>query len=226
MDEAVMAKLSQPAAAPPATQAAAQPQPANSAAQTGAQTNSANSQANSQTGTQVKLSPPASDAAKQTASVKPARNTVAPLVVASLDKGSMADAGFPVPTAAGSGVASSSAGPAVKSDGEAPAAPAAPVRTGPLKPVSGGILNGRALSLPPPAYPDAAKRARASGLVEVEVVIDVNGRVISAKAVRGPALLMQAAEMAARLARFTPTLLSGQPVRVVGLINYNFSLQQ
>jgi protein TonB len=225
MDEAVMAKLSQPAAPSPATQAAAQPKPAGTVAQTATQTNSANAQTNSQTGAQVKLSPSAPEAAKQTASAKPARNTVAPLVVASLDRGSMADAGFTVPGTVGSGAASS-AGPAVKSDGEAPAAPAAPVRTGPLKPVSGGILNGRALGLPPPAYPDAAKRARASGLVEVEVVIDVNGKVISAKAVRGPALLMQAAEMAARLARFTPTLLSGQPVRVVGLINYNFSLQQ
>jgi TonB family protein len=112
------------------------------------------------------------------------------------------------------------------SDGDAPTAPAAPVRTGPLKPVSGGILNGRALSLPAPVYPDAAKRARVAGLVEVEVLIDGNGKVISAKAVRGPALLLQSAELAARLARFTPTLLSGQPVRVSGLINYNFSLQQ
>ncbi|HWW76263.1 MAG TPA: energy transducer TonB, partial [Pyrinomonadaceae bacterium] len=155
------------------------------------------------------------------------RNTAAPLAVASLDKSLTADAGVPV--SAGSNVANVSGGPAVKSEGDAPAAPvvpAAPLRTGPLKPVSGGILNGRALSLPPPSYPETAKRARASGLVEVEVVIDINGKVISAKAVRGPSLLLQAAEMAARLARFTPTLLSGQPVRVVGLINYNFSLQQ
>ena len=123
----------------------------------------------SQTAAQSKPALPAPDAAKQTASAKPARNTAAPLVVASLDKGSMADAGLLMSAAAGSGVAASSAGPAVKSDGDAPAAPAAPVRTGPLKPVSGGILNGKALSLPPPMYPDVAKRSRASGLVEVEV---------------------------------------------------------
>jgi TonB family protein len=237
LDEAVMAKLSQPAPAPPSAVVAAQPQPAGSAATPGAQTTSANAQKTSQTaaqtnpqaGAQSKTAspaPPAFEAAKQTAAARPARNMAAPLVVASLDKGSMADAGLSVSAAAGSGVAAPSAGPAVKSDGDAPAAPAAPVRTGPLKPVSGGILNGKALSLPPPMYPDVAKRSRASGLVEVEVVIDINGKVISAKAVRGPALLMQAAEMAARLARFTPTLLSGQPVRVVGLINYNFSLQQ
>ncbi|HEX8685129.1 MAG TPA: energy transducer TonB, partial [Pyrinomonadaceae bacterium] len=64
----------------------------------------------------------------------------------------------------------------------------------------------------------------ASGLVVVEVVIDGSGKVISAKAVRGPVLLMQSAEMAARLARFTPTLLSGQPMKVVGVITYNFTL--
>jgi TonB family protein len=230
LDQTVMAKLSQPAAAPASTQAAPQPQPAGSVAPPSARTTSANAQTTSQTAAQSKPASPApaaSEAAKQTAAAKPARNTAAPLVVASLDKGSMADANLNL--TASSGVAASSGGPAVNSDGDAPAAPsvqAVPVRTGPLKPVSGGILNGRALSLPPPAYPDAAKRSRASGLVEVEVVIDLNGKVISAKAVRGPALLMQAAEMAARLARFTPTLLSGQPVRVAGFINYNFSLQQ
>jgi protein TonB len=69
-----------------------------------------------------------------------------------------------------------------------------------------------------------AKSARVYGVVEVEVVIDINGKVISAKAVRGPGLLQQAAEMAAKLARFTPTLLSGQPMKVVGVITYNFTL--
>jgi protein TonB len=113
-------------------------------------------------------------------------------------------------------------GPVVKAEAEAPAAP--PVRTGPLKPISGGILNGKAMSLPAPTYPEMAKRARASGLVEVEVVIDITGKVISAKATKGHSLLMQAAEQAAKQARFTPTLLSGQPVRVTGVITYNFTL--
>ena len=81
------------------------------------------------------------------------------------------------------------------------------------------------MSLPSPTYPDTAKRARISGMVEVEVVIDINGKVISAKALRGPGILQQAAETAARLARFTPTLLSGQPMKVVGVITYNFTLQ-
>jgi periplasmic protein TonB len=96
---------------------------------------------------------------------------------------------------------------------------------GPLKPVSGGILNGKAISLPAPQYPDMARRAAVSGIVEVEVVIDVSGKVISAKASKGPVMLQQAAEHAARLAKFVPTLLSGQPVKVSGTITYNFALR-
>ena len=115
------------------------------------------------------------------------------------------------------------AGPAVKADGDAPAP--TPVRTGPLKPVSGGVLNGKAISLPAPAYPDMARRAGASGVVEVEVVIDINGKVISAKATSGPALLRQAAEEAVSQWQFSPTLLNGQPVKVAGVITYNFTLQ-
>ena len=68
------------------------------------------------------------------------------------------------------------------------------------------------------------KRARAAGQVSVEVVIDVNGRVISAKATSGPAVLREAAERAAMQARFTPALLTGQPVKMSGTINYNFKL--
>jgi TonB family protein len=95
----------------------------------------------------------------------------------------------------------------------------------PTRPISGGVLNGKATSLPVPAYPPAARSSRASGLVVVEVVIDGSGKVISAKATSGHALLQQAAVQAAQQARFTPTLLSGQPVKISGVINYNFALQ-
>lgn len=95
-----------------------------------------------------------------------------------------------------------------------------------LKPVSGGVLNGKAINLPKPIYPNAARSARMMGVVVVEVVIDVNGKVISARAVSGPSLLQQAAVQAAYQAKFSPTLLSDQPVKVVGTINYNFALAQ
>jgi protein TonB len=90
------------------------------------------------------------------------------------------------------------------------------------KTISGGVLNGKATSLPKPAYPAAAKAVRAGGAVSVQVLISENGSVISASAVSGHPLLRAAAEGAARGARFSPTLLSGQPVKVSGVITYNF----
>jgi TonB family protein len=93
-----------------------------------------------------------------------------------------------------------------------------------LKPISGGVLNGKAVNLPMPEYPDFAKRSRISGVVSVEVVIDENGKIISAKAISGPGMLQQASVNAALRAKFSPTTLSGQAVKVTGVINYNFSM--
>jgi protein TonB len=93
-----------------------------------------------------------------------------------------------------------------------------------LKPVSGGVLNGTAINLPPPVYPDAAKRMRTQGVVSVEVVLDETGKVVSANASSGPPILREAAVQAALKARFSPTKLSGQPVKVSGVINYKFAL--
>jgi len=93
-----------------------------------------------------------------------------------------------------------------------------------LKPVSGGVLNGTALALPQPVYPDTAKRMRISGMVTVEVVLDETGKVVAANATSGPTMLREAAVQAAMKARFSPTKLSGQPVKVSGVINYKFAL--
>lgn len=92
-------------------------------------------------------------------------------------------------------------------------------------PISGGVLNGKATSLPKPAYPAIAKAAHASGTVTVQVTIDESGNVISARAVSGHPLLKSSAEAAARQAKFAPTKLSGQPVKVTGVIVYNFVAQ-
>lgn len=97
----------------------------------------------------------------------------------------------------------------------------------PKKPkISGGILNGRAISKPAPVYPEAAKAQGASGVVTVEVLVDEEGQVESARAVSGPSLLHEAAVNAARKARFSPLRLSGQLVRVIGLLTYNFDLKK
>jgi periplasmic protein TonB len=95
----------------------------------------------------------------------------------------------------------------------------------PRAPISGGVLNGKAISLPKPAYPAIARTAHASGTVVVQVTIDENGNVISAHAVSGHPLLQAVAVSAARGARFSPTKLSGQPVKVTGVITYNFVAQ-
>lgn len=97
--------------------------------------------------------------------------------------------------------------------------------TPPRAPISGGVLNGKALSLPKPAYPPIAKAAHASGTVTVQVTIDENGSVISAHALSGHPLLQAVAVAAARGAKFSPTKLSGQPVKVTGVITYNFVAQ-
>lgn len=90
------------------------------------------------------------------------------------------------------------------------------------KHVSGGVLNGRATSLAKPVYPPAAKAVNAEGAVNVQVTIDESGNVISANATSGHPLLRDAAVQAARASKFEPTMLSGQAVKITGVIVYNF----
>ena len=90
-------------------------------------------------------------------------------------------------------------------------------------PISGGVLNGKATSLPTPEYPTIARQAKASGTVTVQVTIDEYGNVTAAKAVSGHPLLQQASVNAAQQAKFVPTFLMGEPVKVTGIINFNFA---
>jgi TonB family protein len=92
-------------------------------------------------------------------------------------------------------------------------------------PISGGVLNGKATTLPKPPYPPVARAARAAGTVVVQVTVDEKGNVISARAVSGHPLLQAAAVAAARAAKFNPTKLSGQPVKVTGVITYQFTAE-
>lgn len=89
-------------------------------------------------------------------------------------------------------------------------------------PIIGGVLNGKAVNLPAPKYPRDARDAHESGTVEVRIVIDEQGNVIAAQATSGPISLREASVAAALKARFTPTKLMGQPVKVTGRIVYNF----
>jgi periplasmic protein TonB len=103
-------------------------------------------------------------------------------------------------------------------------APAATPRPPEILRVTSSVISGKVLSKPVPPYPKIAIATRTQGPVSVEILIDEGGRVVSARASGGPAVLRAAAEQAARQARFTPTLLGGRPVKVSGVITYNFVL--
>lgn len=94
-----------------------------------------------------------------------------------------------------------------------------------VKASAGKSVENSALKLAKPAYPGAAKAVRAAGTIAVQVTIDEDGNVISAEAVEGHPLLRAAAVKAARQSKFLMTLLSGVPVKVMGIITYNFIAQ-
>lgn len=104
-----------------------------------------------------------------------------------------------------------------------PAKPEVQIPTGPVR-KSEGVLRGNAINKITPAYPPIAKQTGISGDVTVEILIDENGRVVSARALSGPALLQQTAVAAARGWSFRPTLLNGQAVKVTGAITFRFNL--
>lgn len=206
LDEATLARMSQPATQPAAaTTTPATTAPAGQQTATGAQP-------------AAKSGP---GAGQTTAAAKPS----GPLPSgASLVKANMPGATDGAAALRQMGSVATTSG--MKVDSEPPPPAAARVPKPLLKPISGGVLNGKALDLPKPVYPAQARTARAFGVVVVEVVIDEKGKVISAKATSGHNMLRQAAVLAAQGARFSPTLLSGQPVKVTGEINYNFALGQ
>lgn len=121
----------------------------------------------------------------------------------------------------GSGETPGSEKPANPNTDSSPeAANAASTQPGKGKPIQGGVLNGKALSLPKPEHP---AQADAAGTVVVQVVVDEQGNVLSAQAASGPASLHTPAVNAALQAKFSPTLLMGEPVKVAGVLIYIFT---
>ena len=127
------------------------------------------------------------------------------------------------PVSGGPTLAQSKPEPVESDDAPPPPPPPKPTPKPVPKTISGGVVNGKAVNLVTPSYPAAAKAVRASGSVNVQVTIDENGNVISASAVSGHPLLRAAAVSAARSSKFSPTKLSGEPVKVTGVIVYNFN---
>ena len=94
--------------------------------------------------------------------------------------------------------------------------------TGVAKPIDGGELNSKATSLPRPVVTEEMKRLKASGRITVRVIVDENGKVVSAQALNGIRVLREAAEAAARQATFEPMVTDGITVRVTGTLTYDF----
>lgn len=115
--------------------------------------------------------------------------------------------------------------PPIDTDNGNAAAPSARETSNLPAPITGGVLNGKATNKPQPAFPAIARAARAEGRVVVQITVDEEGFVVSARAVSGHPLLQQAAVQAALQARFAPTRLGGKPVKVRGVVTYNFVLE-
>jgi TonB family protein len=92
----------------------------------------------------------------------------------------------------------------------------------PSDPVNQGVLQGIAILRVQPEYPFEARNTGITGTVVVEVLVDECGRVLKARSLNGHMELARAAMRAAREWRFTPTILAGRPVRVIGTITFNF----
>jgi protein TonB len=101
----------------------------------------------------------------------------------------------------------------------APAKPPDQVR------LSSVLIKSKIITKPAPVYPAIAKQVGVQGAVTVEILIDEQGRVVSARATDGHPLLRAAAQSSAYQAKFSPTSISGHAVKVSGVITYNFILQ-
>ena len=103
-------------------------------------------------------------------------------------------------------------------------APATAPTPRPIHKVSGGVLPGMALKKVTPVYPAIARTTRVSGTVRIQVLISEAGNVISAEVLDGHPLLQDAALKAAKQWIFKPTELTGVPVKVQGVLVFNFVL--
>jgi TonB family protein len=102
-----------------------------------------------------------------------------------------------------------------------PVAPPPPLPQEPEK-VSEGVLQGRATTRVNPVYPPSARKMNATGTVEVEVTISEKGLVVEATAISGHFALRSAAVGAARKWVFNPSIFSGAPVRIKGVLTFTF----
>ena len=92
--------------------------------------------------------------------------------------------------------------------------------------VGGNVQAEMVISAPKPVYPPPAKQARIQGVVRLNAIIGKDGTVMDLKAASGPPELVPAALEAVRQWVYKPTLLNGNPVEVVTVIDINYTLSQ
>ena len=102
-------------------------------------------------------------------------------------------------------------------------APAAPVTPPPIR-LNTGIKPPARTKYVAPIYPDIAKQAKVQGIVIIEAIIGVDGRVDNARVLRSHQLLDEAALEAVREWQYTPTLLNGTPTPVIMTVTVVFKL--
>jgi len=96
--------------------------------------------------------------------------------------------------------------------------------TAPVRPV-GEIKPPRLVRRVPPAYPEIARQARVEGVVELECVTDITGRVVKVTVMRSTPLLDQAAIDAVRQWVYEPMVINGRPRSVVFNVTVRFELK-
>ncbi len=92
--------------------------------------------------------------------------------------------------------------------------------------VGGNVQQANLVNKVTPVYPAQAKQDRVQGTVQLEVIIDKEGRVESVSVLGGPDPLVQAAVDAVKQWTYRPTLLNGEPVEVQTTVTVNFTLAQ
>jgi TonB family protein len=101
----------------------------------------------------------------------------------------------------------------------------APKKDGPPYRVGGEISRPEILSSTRPIYTELARRARVTGTVIVEAIIDEHGDVTDVRVLKGLSMgLDQAATDAIRAWKFKPAMREGQPVRVYYVLTVNFQV--
>jgi TonB family protein len=88
----------------------------------------------------------------------------------------------------------------------------------------GEVRDGKLIRMTVPVYPAAAKQAQVTGVVTVEARIGTDGHVIETTVLRGPYPLRRVAEQAVKHWQYEPSLLDGEPVQRVAVVNLSFVL--